>query len=143
MNVYFSYSIRGAQSTSVPILEIENFLHRIGDIVSEHRPGEHFSKGKLGDAEIFERDIRCLLSADIVVAEISNPSLGVGFEIGIAEEKGIPVLALALSSIPEGNISGIIKGSENVKYVRYSRLTLESDLKRILGEICESTCSFT
>ena len=36
------------------------------------------------DQEIYERDIKYLHQSDLVIAEISNPSLGVGYEIGYA-----------------------------------------------------------
>ena len=51
-----------------------------------------------------------LQSADIVVAEVTTPSLGVGYELGIAEKLNIPVLCLyrpdkgnRLSAMVSGN----------------------------------------
>ena len=43
--------------------------------------------------EVFERDIKTLNVCDIVVADVSYPSLGVGFEIAYALLKGKKVIA--------------------------------------------------
>ena len=48
----------------------------------------------LNDAEILERDMQWLSQAHIVVAEVTQPSLGVGFEIARAITLNKPVLCL-------------------------------------------------
>ena len=40
--------------------------------------------------EIYERDITWLRESDMVIAECTNPSLGVGYELAFAEKLGIP-----------------------------------------------------
>ncbi len=44
--------------------------------------------------EIFERDIRFLSECDVVIAEVSNPSLGVGYEICYALGHKISTLCI-------------------------------------------------
>ncbi len=44
--------------------------------------------------EVFARDVAWIEDADAMVAEVSTPSHGVGFEIGHALNLGKPVLAL-------------------------------------------------
>jgi len=44
--------------------------------------------------EVYRRDVRLLEEADVVVAEISYPSLGVGFEVAYALLRGKRVIAL-------------------------------------------------
>ena len=70
-------------------------LKEKGQVLTEHigstdpgGEGETTSKNE----EIYNRDIKWLQSADIVVAEVTTPSLGVGYELGIAEKLNIPVL---------------------------------------------------
>ena len=41
--------------------------------------------------EIYDRDIKWLESADLVIAECTNPSLGVGYEMAYAEKINVPV----------------------------------------------------
>ena len=47
-------------------------------------------KGRISDAEIYNQDTAWLQESDLVVAECSNPSLGVGYELAYAESRGIP-----------------------------------------------------
>lgn len=48
----------------------------------------------LNDTEILERDMQWLSQAQVVVAEVTQPSLGVGFEIARAITLNKPVLCL-------------------------------------------------
>jgi nucleoside 2-deoxyribosyltransferase len=46
------------------------------------------------DQEVFTRDIEALERATVLVADLRSPSLGVGAEIGIAYERGVPIIGL-------------------------------------------------
>ena len=53
--------------------------------------------------------------ADVVIAEVTNPSLGVGYELGYAENIGKPIMCLfdgdsgaKLSAMVRGNPTNII-----------------------------------
>jgi hypothetical protein len=48
----------------------------------------------LDDAEILERDMQWLSQAHVVIAEVTQPSLGVGFEIARAITLNKPILCL-------------------------------------------------
>ena len=54
---------------------------------------------KLSEREIYERDMKWLLEADAVIAEVSNASLGVGYEIARAEMMQKPLLCLYVRTI--------------------------------------------
>ena len=45
--------------------------------------------------EVYERDVSWIRACDALIAEVSVPSHGVGYEIGFALEQGKPVLCLA------------------------------------------------
>jgi nucleoside 2-deoxyribosyltransferase len=45
-------------------------------------------------SEVFDRDVSWIMSCEAVIAEVSVPSHGVGFEIGLAIGAGKPVLCL-------------------------------------------------
>ena len=72
---------------------------------------------KFDDRWIWERDIMWLNEADVLVAEVTSPSLGVGYEIGKAEELGIPILCLYQRN--EKKLSAMIGGSKYLKVVEY------------------------
>jgi nucleoside 2-deoxyribosyltransferase len=66
----------------------------------------------LTDHEIYRRDIKWLIDSAGVIAEVSGPSLGVGFEIAYALfELKKPVLALYHESVPR--LSAMIKGCDS------------------------------
>ena len=48
-------------------------------------------QGRDRDAWIYDRDMTWLRQSDLVVAECTCPSLGVGYELASAEHLGIPV----------------------------------------------------
>ena len=44
--------------------------------------------------EVYERDVIWIRKADVLIAEVSAPSHGVGYEIGFALQVGKPVLCI-------------------------------------------------
>ena len=84
---------------------------------------------------VFKKAQEGINLADIVVAEITFPSTGVGQQIAIAKTKKIPVIALYLSN--KGSSSRFTTGSENElqKTVGYERNTLKSVLEQLLSEL--------
>lgn len=95
MKIYFSCSIRGERPDPETIPELINHLKRRGNVLTEHigdvLEGDDVD---ISDDEIFLRDIAWLREADALVADVTAPSLGVGYEIGIAETLGKPILCL-------------------------------------------------
>lgn len=74
--------------------------------------------------EIFKRDVDWVREADVIVAEVTQPSLGVGYELGLAESLGKRVVCLhrpvegrRLSAMVAGNTSFTV-----VDYKTYSEL---------------------
>ena len=64
------------------------------------------------DAAIYTRDRAWLDQADLMIAEISAPSLGVGYEIAYAlHVRRIPVLALRHARI--GRSSAMVEGNQS------------------------------
>lgn len=61
-------------------------------------------------ASIYEKDMAWLTEADAVVAEVTAPSLGVGYELAKAEDMGKPVLCLYRES-PDRILSAMIAGN--------------------------------
>jgi len=92
--------------------------------------GKFKSSIPLSDKQIYTRDIKWIDGSQLMIAEISGPSLGVGFEIAYALfQKEIPVLALA--SIEVVKNSAMITGcnSNLLTVVRYSS---SDEIKKII-----------
>ena len=97
MKIYFAGAIRGGREDAQLYKNLIAYLKEKGQVLTEHIGSTDLSwEGEISskDEEIYNRDIKWLQSADIVVAEVTTPSLGVGYELGIAEKLNIPVLCL-------------------------------------------------
>ena len=117
MKIYFAGSIRGGRDAAAIYVELVDELARHGEVLTEHvaTVGEE----DLSDDEIFERDLDWLTSSDVVVAEVTTPSLGVGWEIGVAQERNIPVLCLFRPGKGQ-RLSAMLTGNPGVTVVEYS-----------------------
>ena len=60
--------------------------------------------------DIWEWDLNWVKEADVIVAEVTQPSLGVGYEIAKAEEWGKPILCLFYEPSNK-RLSAMIEGS--------------------------------
>ncbi len=121
MKIYFSCSIRGVRhDPDTPQLLIDH-LKGYGEVLTEHigQVSEEFEAG-ISEVEIFKRDVAWLEETDVVVAEVTGPSLGVGYEIGIAETLGKPILCLYEEG--EKKISAMILGNEGLTLRGYREL---------------------
>lgn len=120
MNIYFAGSIRGGREDKELYQEIISILRGYGTVLTEHVGDQTLSAlGEDGptDAYIYERDMTWLNAADAVVAEVTTPSLGVGYEIGQAEGKK-PILCLYREQ--EGKrLSAMMAGNTNLRLEPY------------------------
>lgn len=129
MRIYFAFSIRGKRSDFGLILEIYNFLKNKGHVISTEFNIISSSNEKfLTDNDIFKRDIEALENSDILLADVNNPSLGVGYEIAHAINKKIKVIAFTKDSV---NLSAMINGNPNLTLIRYKDI---NDLKEKLNK---------
>ncbi len=95
MEIYFAGSIRGAEADKPLFKRFIEHLSSHGKVLTEHSFDFNYSQEiKLDDHEIYELDTSWLKNADALVAEVSSPSLGVGYEIGHVEALGKPILCL-------------------------------------------------
>jgi 8-oxo-dGTP diphosphatase/2-hydroxy-dATP diphosphatase len=120
MNIYFAASIRGGRSFASHYPAIVDACKRHGTVLSEHFALEALkSDGEdLPEKFIHDRDMGWVLASDVVVAEVTVPSLGVGYEIGRAIENGKRVLCLYQPQ-PGKKLSGMILGSDRVTVRAY------------------------
>ncbi|MBM2842960.1 MAG: hypothetical protein HW404_797 [Anaerolineales bacterium] len=95
MNIYFSCSLTGGRNDEADYAAIVDHLLARGHDV----PTAHLADPKVMDlekivepAEIYARDTAWIEACDAVIAEVSTPSHGVGYEIAYALGLGKPVL---------------------------------------------------
>jgi hypothetical protein len=122
MKIYFAGSIRAGRDDAVMYEAMIGWLRSFGDVLTEHVGNVALSEaGDDGpdDRTIHDRDMERLTGCDFVVAEVSLPSLGVGYELGRAVALDKPVLCLhrAISVRP---LSAMIAGSPGIRTAPYS-----------------------
>ena len=92
-----------------------------------------FAPQLLGPAEpdvIFERDVKNVRISDFLIAEVSNPSLGVGMEIMLSIELTKPVLLFYSSDSDQ--LSKMVTGAKGKALFVYDSL---EDVDRILRKL--------
>lgn len=112
MKIYFSGSIRGGRQDAELYKQLIEHLKQYGSVLTEHIGYKSITDTKT-DRAIHDEDMAWLRESDIVVAEVTTPSLGVGYEIGRAVEMGKKILCLYRKT--EGkDISAMLKGSPDL-----------------------------
>jgi nucleoside 2-deoxyribosyltransferase len=137
MKIYFCASIRGGRQLASHYEKLIQMLQKYGQVLTEHLGSDEIIQSKdrvLSDQEIHDRDLKWVRESDLVVAEVTVPSLGVGYELGRAIEMGKPVLCLFNTGL-EFTLSAMIAGSEGV--VNHSYKALE-DLDSVLEDFMTS-----
>ena len=136
MKVYFAASIRGGRKDQNKYSELIRFLSSKVEVLTEHVGDtgiEEIGEQDLSDKEIYQRDLEWLESADAVIAEVTNPSLGVGYELGMAEKFGKPILCLYEDSNKKRKLSAMVSG--NLKFRTFHYHDLEHTKEEILSFI--------
>jgi len=125
MNVYFACSITGGREYEAVYQAIARALLADGHQV----PTAHLAESNVIDVEtsvapqdVYARDAEWIRTCDALIAEVSVPSHGVGYEIGFALSLGKPVLCL----YQEGRrVSKMITGNPDphLKVISYTDTT--------------------
>lgn len=133
MKIYFAGSIRGGREDVELYLQIIDYLKLYGAVLTEHVGDNNIAvlgEDEVTDDYIHQRDLEWVLSSDVLVAEVTRPSLGVGYEIGRAVENQKQILCLYRPQ--EGKrLSAMIAGCSNIANVQYRSL---DEAKRAIDE---------
>ena len=122
MKIYFAGSIRAGRQDHHIYVELITFLKKYGQILTEHLGDPNLSNKceDLSEEFIHDRDMNWVFESNILIAEVTTPSLGVGYEIGRAIEHNIPVICLYKKS--DKKLSGMLVGSKQVQVIEYNNL---------------------
>jgi len=129
LNIYFAASIAGGRKLLPVYGRMVDHLKALGHtVLTEHivAPDVLEQENHFTAAQVYRRDVDWLQSCDAVVAEVSNPSLGVGYEICYALDCKKAVLALHQQDL---FISRMITGNDRpgLRVVAY---TAEADWRQ-------------
>ena len=118
--VYFAGSIRGGRDDAQLYTDLISYIKTKNAIVlTEHIGDNNLLKNEknLTDKEIYLRDIAWMKESDLIIAECTRPSLGVGYELAFAEKLQKPVNVLFRNK--ECHLSAMISGDEYFKVFSY------------------------
>ena len=113
MNIYFACSITGGRQDEAAYAALVTALLEDGHIVptaSLARPEVMMQEGRLSPEEVYVRDTSWIERCDALIAEVSTPSHGVGYEIGYALSIEKPVLCCYRQG---RGVSKMISGNNN------------------------------
>jgi len=131
MKIFFAGSIRGGRQLIPTYRYIISFLKSKNyTVISEHVAAEGLEKveAETTEQEIYEKDANWIEESDRVVAEITVPSIGVGYEICHAAKHKKPVLCLYEDG---ANASAMVLGN-STGYVTAKSYSDRKQLEEIL-----------
>jgi len=121
--IYFACSIAGGRDHSHVYKDIIVLIKAGGAEVVSELFAEKVLKAEVGmklDPKfVWKRDIDWVREADGIIAEVTQPSLGVGYEIARAEQWGKPILALFYTGSGK-RLSPMIAGNPSLKVFEYA-----------------------
>ncbi len=111
MNVYFACSLTGGRNDQPAYAAIVQALLESGHTVpTAHlaHPEVMAAEAVVDPVEVYDRDVAWIRESNALVAEVSTPSHGVGYEIALALSLGKPVFCcyrqgVAVSKMITGN----------------------------------------
>ncbi len=129
MNIYFACSITGGREFETVYQQLVSALLADG----HELPTAHLAESNvmhmeqiIGADEVYARDIQWIRGCDVLIAEVSVPSHGVGYEIAYALNLGKPVLCLSQQG---RKVSKMITGNPDEKLKKYEYVSVGDAIK--------------
>ena len=120
MKVYFAGSIRGGEPDKAWFQQLIQYIKQYGQVMTEHSfDFSYEDEIKKDDEWIYTTDMGWLRESDALIAEITAPSFGVGYEIAKAEAWGIPILMLYKETLAR-KPSAMLNGNKNLPMIVYN-----------------------
>ncbi len=149
MKIYLAGSMAGGRDYADGLVAINKVLIELGHIVltpfvvdpkiNEQRFPK--LKGVKRARAIFEEDIELVTESDTIIAEVSQPSTGVGTELGYAlglirlAKKRKPILLLRHKSLEKVPTSNLIIGNPHATFSYYDKGSVGSVVWNFLNKL--------
>lgn len=111
LKIYFCGSIRGGRADAALYGRLIRSMQETDIVLTEHIGDVAYSavpRSAEGERAIYAQDTAWLRESDLVIAECSQPSLGVGYELAYAEALGKPVYVFCRRGV---SLSAMIGGN--------------------------------
>lgn len=138
MKIYFSGAVKGGRERITTYYTMVKALKDYGEVLTEQVSDIGYtSKGYSAAKDVYFQDINWLNQSDVVVAEISTASLGVGYELAYAEKLGLRTICFYEKSNANG-ISSMIVGNPYFELYGYNnQIELSAKIREIFDNIKE------
>ncbi len=136
MNIYFSGSIYGGRQKLEEYKKLVNELSKFGTVLNKEVADDDVIDNEINvsDNDIFESLVERMDKADIIFAEVTVPSLGVGYEIGYADKSNKKIICVYDKNVTQ-KITTMLRGNKNLKIIPYEDLSeIINNLENILKE---------
>lgn len=132
MKIYFAGSIRGGRVDADLYRRMIEYMQKTDRVLTEHVGSPHLNLMEQGkrDVEIYDLDTAWLRESDLVIAECTCPSLGVGYELAYAEKFGKPCHVFYDRS--KTQLSAMLTGNP---YFHIHPYTIEEEIFSVLDEL--------
>ena len=133
--IYFAGSIRGGRVDAGLYRRIIEYIQNTDTVLTEHvgSPDLNLKEQGRRDLAIYDQDTAWLRECDLVIAECTCPSLGVGYELAYAESHGKP--CHIFYDRTKTQLSAMLTGDP---YFIIHPYTAEDDIYPILDKILKS-----
>lgn len=141
MKVYFGASVSTGRKYLKQYQQIIKTIKKLNhhQILSEHIADPKLVPGHgLDPKKLFKQQIKILNQADLMIAEVTQPSWGTAFLMEHALKSRVPVLALFYKD-NHGKLSMMIEGHPDLYISHYNEDNLKTVLRRNLN-CFEATC---
>jgi nucleoside 2-deoxyribosyltransferase len=104
VTIYFAFTVRGNRDALAAGRAMCDLLQRRGHtVLTTHLVGDDpdETESSLAERDVYARDMRWLESADLLIAEASGSSFGVGFEVGYVLGRSDRAAAFAKATAPQ------------------------------------------
>lgn len=127
--VYFAGSIRGGRADAALYHDVIEYIKQTDTVLTEHIGDLSLSslEQQERDRKIYAQDTAWLKECDLLIAECTVPSIGVGYELAYAEKLNKPCFVFYRRS--QVHLSAMIKGDPYYTVIPYE--TKEEILSKI------------
>ncbi len=144
MNIYFTASARSKINYSPNLTQVFRSIERLGhtnldDFVIKVDDKKLYDGKSFKIETIYKNAIRLVTLSDIIILEVSEPSISMGYVLNTALELGKPVILLHVKNKYPIFVSGIT--NQNLQVIEYSLSNLHIQLSTALS--CATTTKFT
>ena len=136
MNIYFSGSIYGGRQKLESYKKLIKELTKFGTVLDEEVADDDvlINEESISDNEVFESLVKRINKADLIFAEVTVPSLGVGYEIGYADSHNKRIICVYDKTVMP-KITTMLRGNNKLKIIPYTDINeIINNLENILKE---------